>query len=67
MELIRAIPAAAENPVKNSLGSDQKGPQRQLMEDATTDQSVTVKKTELVVVLNRTSDMAPIIKGIAAW
>jgi hypothetical protein len=28
MQLIKAIPAAAENPVKNSLGSDQKGPQK---------------------------------------
>ena len=26
MELIKAMPAAAENPVKNSQGSAQKGP-----------------------------------------
>src|SRR5215469_5763528 len=40
-ELIRAIPAAAENPVKNSLGSAQKGAYRQFIPAATKHQSAT--------------------------
>jgi hypothetical protein len=28
MELMKAIPVAAENPAKNSLGSDKKGPNK---------------------------------------
>ena len=67
-ELTKAIPAAAEYPVKNSLGNDQKGPMRPLIADAVRDQSAIVRKTELVVVvLNITSDNAPIVNGIAPW
>jgi hypothetical protein len=44
--LIKAIPAAAENPVKNSLGSDQKGPYRLKLPDTTRHKSATEKKIE---------------------
>jgi hypothetical protein len=46
-QLIKAIPAAAEYPVKNSLGSAQNGPQKQKMPEATTHQSATASKIEL--------------------
>src|SRR5580704_3450656 len=67
-QLIKAIPAAAENPVRNSLGSAQKGPHRLKTLDATRHQSVTERKTDPdVVVPSSISEAAPIIKGIAAW
>jgi hypothetical protein len=41
---------------------------RPLIADAVRDQSAIVRKTELVVVvLNITSDNAPIVNGIAPW
>ena len=63
-----AIPAAAENPVRNSFGSDQKGPHRLKIPDATRHQSVTERKTELdVVIPSSVREAVAIISGIAAW
>jgi hypothetical protein len=68
MELMNAIPAAAENPVKNSPGSDQMGLHAHSIPDATRHQSVTHKKTEPVeVVLSNMNEIAPMINGMAAW
>src|SRR5215469_13137569 len=67
-QLIKAIPAAAEYPVKNSLGSAQNGPQKLKMPEATTHQSATTNKTELgAIVPSNTNAAAADASGTAAW
>src|SRR6516162_9497705 len=69
IELIRAIPAAAENPDKNSFGSDQKGPYKLKIPAPAKHSRKTEKKAELmaVVVPSNSRKTAAIIAGMAAW
>src|SRR5215831_807849 len=67
-QLIKAIPAAAEYPVKNSLGSAQKGPNRLKPPDATKHQSATARKTEPGASSpSSTNAVAATMSGTAAW
>jgi len=67
-QLIRAIPIAAEEPARNSFGSDQKGPHKLKMPEATRHHRMTERKIDLdVVVPTRLNDAAEIINGMAAW
>jgi len=66
-ELMKAIPAAAEKPAKNSFGKDQMGLQAHWIPDTTRHQSATVIETDLVeVMLKAMNEIAPMIKGMAA-
>jgi len=68
MELMRAIPVAAENPVKNSFGSDQMGLHALSMHEASTHQRATVKNIEVPdIAASNVNEIPPTTKGIAAW
>ena len=66
-ELMKAIPAAAEKPIKNSFGRDQMGLQAHWIPDTTRHHRATDKKTDLVeIVLNAMNEIPPMINGMAA-
>src|SRR5215467_9958564 len=66
IELINAIPDAAEVPVRNSFGSDQNGPKKPSIPIAASDQRVIESNGESVVP-SEIKAMPPTNRGIAAW
>src|SRR5262249_20890406 len=65
MELMRAIPTAAENPAKNSFGNEKMGLYALSMHDASTHQRATVRKIEVPeIVASNTNETPPTTKGM---
>src|ERR1017187_3799900 len=66
IEAIKAMPEAAENPVRNSLGSDQKGPKKLYVPIATNEKRTMDPKREFVAPSKNMAIPATSV-GIAAW
>src|SRR5579862_387297 len=66
MELIKAMPEAAENPATNLFGIEKNGPKKLYIPIATNDQSAIERRGERVKPSNKRAT-PPTMSGIAAW